>query len=308
MSKSKRWCFTINHPENEPRPTQRVNYMVWEYEKGEMMGTLHIQGYVRFSARLMMNQVKKELQIPTAHLVVARGTETQNRDYCTKEPAEGTVPTIIGTFDPGPTQGRRTDLEAVSAAVLSGRTLRATALEYPAQYIKYHQGIRALHQLVTPQPPELRNVSVVVLWGQTDTGKSHRVTLQYNARYVVTAGRGPFDMYDNEKVLVFEEFNPSDWPIRKMNMLLDKYKLRLDCRYFDKWARWELVIIISNQHPDHWYMMESPPVLAAFKRRLTRIIEVHHKYEDIDLPPDPELASDPSPPLPEDEDTEDETQ
>lgn len=121
MSRSARWCFTVNNPETW-RPeffSPEMNYLIWEKEVGEQ-GTTHIQGYVRFKVRKTL-QGAKRLICEQAHMEPARGSEGDNIAYCSKDRAlAGGDWAEYGTADPEIRQGRRTDLEAVISDVISG--------------------------------------------------------------------------------------------------------------------------------------------------------------------------------------------
>ena len=120
-----RWTFTINNPGPGDAPgwePATMDYMVYQFERGNETGTEHIQGYVRFKNRRKFSVVQQWLP-HGAHIEKARGSEQQNKDYCTKEDTRvaETVPREFGTFN-GDTghQGRRTDLAAGVEALKTG--------------------------------------------------------------------------------------------------------------------------------------------------------------------------------------------
>ena len=62
-----------------------ITYHVWEIEHGSTTGTKHIQGYVEFDKKMIMNTVKKIFCCSWMHLEARRGTAQQAADYCKKE-------------------------------------------------------------------------------------------------------------------------------------------------------------------------------------------------------------------------------
>lgn len=98
---------------------KHMSYLIWEKEVAPSTGTCHIQGYIRLVRKQSMSTTKL-LLTDRAHLERAKGTEEENRVYCSKE-REGNDWAEEGTFqaDEGK-QGRRTDLDAVSGSVMSG--------------------------------------------------------------------------------------------------------------------------------------------------------------------------------------------
>lgn len=266
---SARWCFTVNNPLGWTPVYQpeEMAYLVYENEVGEQ-GTPHVQGYVRFHGRKRMNTVKNIFERPDMHLEMAKGTERENKDYCSKDGA----PVEHGTYDPeAGKQGRRSDLEAVADMVNHGIAIRDIALAHPADFIRYHGGIQALIAAAGPLPPLERDVRVTVLWGPTGAGKTHRIRMEYPAAYSVEPGRAPWDGYQGQTEVVFDEFDYSKWPVTMMNRFLDKWRLELDARYHNRYAAWTRVVILANSSPTRWYANEDAPLVEAFRRRLATV-------------------------------------
>lgn len=290
---SKRYVFTVNNPGSfrpvfDPAETE---YLVYQLERGSE-GTEHLQGYIRLKIKSRMPKVKRVLGSDHVHLETAKGTEVQNREYCTKSDTRIDGPFEYGTYnaDAG-RQGSRSDLTAVSAMVLTGAPLSQVATSHPEAFIKYSTGIERLIQLAAPPAPKKRDIFVHVLWGPTGTGKSHRVWTAYPDLYAVLPGRDPFGQYQREAVILFDEFDPIKWPINDMKKYIDVWPLSLDSRYVDKRAYWTVVFMISNSHPDTWYNLTSATDLdrEAFRRRIHRITEVQDQETPIELVPPPIL-------------------
>ena len=88
-TRTRRWVFTLNNPTGEIKEfietlTSRValRYVVIGKEFAPTTGTLHWQGFVEFENPATFNQVKKRIE--GAHVEPAKGSNRQNRDYCTK--------------------------------------------------------------------------------------------------------------------------------------------------------------------------------------------------------------------------------
>lgn len=65
-----------------------------------------------------------------------------------------------------------------------------------------------------------------------------------------------------------DEFVWQDWPIQTMNAILDKWRLRLDARYSDRYAAWEVVLICCNSCPSSWYAGQPVPLVQSLRRRI----------------------------------------
>ena len=119
-----------------------------------------------------------------------------------------------------------------------------------------------------------RDLEVVYIFGKTGTGKTRGVMERYGYEncYRVTDYKHPFDTYDGQDVLIFEEFRGG---LKHGDMLnyLDGYPLKLPCRYFDRQACFTKVYILSNLPPDEQYMNIDKESRKAFWRRINRVEE-----------------------------------
>jgi len=88
MSQAKRWCFTLNNYTDEDLEKFQslpsvVTYVIYGKEVGEN-GTPHLQGYLELKTKRRMNGVK-EMLCSRVHLEVAKGTQEENKKYCSKQ-------------------------------------------------------------------------------------------------------------------------------------------------------------------------------------------------------------------------------
>lgn len=280
-TKYARYILTKNNP-GDWRPTfaDTMAFMAWGCETAPTTGTPHIHVYIRFKVRKYWTWVKQ--QYPDTDIRIARGNEQQCRDYCHKDNGEHGE---HGTFDAGAgKQGKRTDLDAVVASIRSGATIREVAERHPTEFLKFHGGIQKMISVLAPQPPTIRQVTVTILWGTTGVGKTHRVRTKYPGGCLIKAGRDPFQSYNNQDVIIFDEFNYEKWSIQDMNLYCDKWQCELDCRYANKHAYWTKVFILANEIPWQWWPLEHQSLREAFWRRITNNIEVINQEQQIDLP------------------------
>jgi len=274
---SQRWVFTLNNPdimehEDFPRYDPGImSYLVYSLERGEDQNTLHLQGYVRFQSRKRFSTVKRIIG-ERAHLEKARGDEKSCYEYCTKLDTHIDGPWEFPSHDAyDPTkgaQGHRSDLDAIAAEVREGHTLNRIADQHPADFIRYHNGIQALSLLLSPKPPAMREVEVVCWWGPTGRGKTYRVMTQFPEAYQVEPGRDPWGRYNQEDLVVFDEFNYGSWTIQQMNRYLDPYRCPLDARYHDRFAAWTHVMILSNCSPLTFWPNADLELVNSFRRRI----------------------------------------
>lgn len=269
---SNRWCITVwdeNVEANwEPEESSEHEYIVWQKEAAETTGKLHYHVYVRYNKRKKFSTLRR-LWPENSHLEIARGTEKQCRDYCTKEETRIKEGKERGDYQPeiGNYQGQRTDMEEIFELIKGGATLKELAARYPGQCIRYPGGIQKMIEYAGPELPIERAVDVLILWGPTGTGKTHRVLHTYPNIYSAIPGRDPWGQYRGQQEVLFDEFDPDKWTIQEMNRFLDKWRCMLDARYNNRFAEWTRVVICANSNPGSWWPSAPPLLMDAFKRR-----------------------------------------
>ncbi|AUM61705.1 Rep [uncultured virus] len=297
-SKYARWMFTF-FPTTDARPNalpDGAEYMIFQEERGHQQDHLHLQGYVRFKTRKTFKQVQKIFAtcgLKDAHLGFAKKPELACIRYCSKKDTQVSTPTEFGSREEhAGEQGHRSDLDAVASALKAGTSYAKVCLQFPEQAIKYSHGIRELAncQRMEQWKHQWREaITVTVLFGPTDTGKSWRVrSAEKEELYTVDPGRGPFDHYQQEPAILFDEFGTGEhFPVNFMKRCLERYPQKLDCRYGDNYAAWTRVYIISNDPPQTWWFAATLVDKQAFWRRVTQVQEVLKRQDDPDF--DPEL-------------------
>lgn len=275
----KNWVFTIHANEVDTetwpvanecpiQPPSGYKFMMCQVERAPTTGRLHLQGFVCFCRSIGRARVCKLLG-GHCFVDIMRGRVSDNELYCGKDETKVRGP---WTFGQAPQQGKRTDWARVKELSALGKSEEEIYTEAP-HLANCSRGVDKLRQLFGPKPAPYRNVRVIVLWGSPGTGKSHRGRITYPDAYVVTGkyyeGKS-FDGYNGELQLILDEWRDTEWPITFMNALLDKWKLQLTCRYQNKYAFWDTVIIMTNDNPENAYLAD-----PSFQRRIRdRIIHV----------------------------------
>ena len=125
---------------------------------------------------------------------------------------------------------------------------------------------------------EFRKLTVEYIWGETGVGKTRKVMEKHGYENVcrVTNYAHPFDSYNGQDVMLFDEFR-SSLLLSDMLCYLDGYPLMLPCRYADRVACYTKVYILSNIPLEKQYphvQLEEPASFDAFKRRLTSVYRI----------------------------------
>lgn len=152
---AKNWCFTLNnwtqpeldHIQQYAASGGDVLYAVIGREVGDS-GTPHLQGYICFSGRKSLAQVRSLLSA-RIHLEVARGSHKEASDYCKKDDdydEYGSLPSI--------TQGSRSDWNEFRSYVTElGRVPNDLEIagRFPGLFARYSNACRTIAQAALPR-------------------------------------------------------------------------------------------------------------------------------------------------------------
>ena len=311
--RKRKWLLTINNPEDKGISHNSIkqalqpfmlNYYAIVDETGSQ-GTYHYHIYIFFKNAIRFSSLKK--LFPTANIQQAMGNSVQNRTYLLKSAPEhnkqpdgkyeykdnsGTVHKGINhtdTFEefgecPIEIRGKRNDLERMYELIKEGysnseiiESCGKTAILHVEKLNKLRHSYLIDHYKGTRR----LNLKVHYISGKTGLGKSRDILDEFGDEnvYRVTDYQHPFDSYQNENVLVFEEFRSL---IRLSDMLnyLDIYPCVLPARYSPKVACYDTVFIVSNwEFESQYYELQQDPVqistYEAFKRRINGYVKIY---------------------------------
>lgn len=202
---------------------------------------------------------------PKIHVEPTKGNKKDVEDYVNKVGkfeekgekvlASSQVGEIIGK------QGARTDLikldEVKRLIFEEGKSPRDIFLQYP-QALKSEHAVKWLyHEKRRSETPLERDIHVTWLCGKTGCGKSHTFVNLCNKYgvdnvYRVTDYCNPFDSYNGQDIIFFEEFR-GQFRLADLLQYLDKYPMELRARYSNSLALWTKVYISSPVTPYELY-------------------------------------------------------
>lgn len=286
--------LTINNPKEKEFTHDKIKksfanitptlYYCMADEIGGEGHTYHTHIYALFNTPVGFKTLKNAF--PPAHIERSFGSRTDNIDYIKKagkwKDTEKELTKIDGTYEewgtcPRGIAGTNVLLCQLYSLVndgLDNYEIMETSADFIPLLDKANQ-IR-LEILQHKYADVWRDLDVSYIWGNTGLGKSRHVMEGYGYRNVfrVTDYKNPFDTYQCEDVVIFEEF-ASSIRIQDMNNYLDGYPLKLPARYRDKQACFTKVFVISNlgiekQYPNIY--TDEPEVWNAFARRFTKMM------------------------------------
>ena len=116
------------------------------------------------------------------------------------------------------------------------------------------------------------DMEIIYIYGATGTGKTRGVyeSNGYSNVYRVTDYLHPFDGYNCQPVICFDEFR-SSIKLKEMLLYCDIYPLELPSRFSNKYACYNKVYIVSNWSLEKQYH-EDMESWKAFLRRIHKVI------------------------------------
>lgn len=235
-----------------------IEYLVYQLEVSGS-GTNHIQGYVE-AKEGRTKRAWCTLLGGRAYVDQRRGTREQARAYQVKQDRTAIPDTIYtyGTWKPDVGQGHRSDIAALYTSLEEGKTEAeclalhpVTILAHERIYQNYHR-IQAQAAIVGRTS---RNIKTTVLYGETGVGKTRLIYHHYPHLYrLCPSGTNQwFDGYQNQKVLLLDDFFGSSMSYTHLLQLLDRYYIRLQTKGGHTIGQWSRIFITSNNHPNDWY-------------------------------------------------------
>lgn len=289
---AKRWTVTINNYTDDDEEqiksfcTERnCEYAIFGKETGEK-GTRHLQGFVHLHRKVRISTVKKNI-CKTGHYEMARGTDEQNKLYCSKD---GDLLLEVGTpaAKPGTNQSFTTAFE-VTEKVVAGDSIGKLISEneqYKTAFFKHSRSItdsvdeikrhhnaenryndmRNLNLIFYPWQVELYNMLTneqpserLIYWYVDFKGNAGKSTFvdYYRARHrakKITGGKinDLCYSYDYEPVVFFDFARGKETTYLNgfIEDLKNGFVFSAKYRSFDKTFRIPHVVVFSNKLPE----------------------------------------------------------
>ena len=290
---SRKYCLVINNPLEKGYSHETIKNILGEFslvywcmcdEIGQE-GTPHTHIFFIAKSGVMFDTVQNRFF--GAHIEKAIGTNEDNYNYVRKlgekyaDKAETNLP---DTFEecgelPPDRKGANNLSSEILEMIQQGCSEYEILTTYPNAINKL-PNIKQAIEIINKEKykNEKRDVKVHYIWGESGVGKTRSVmdTYGYANVYRVTDYKHPFDDYEGQKVILFEEFR-SSIEIEQMLNYLDIYPVVLPCRYSNKIAMFDTVYISTNVPIEHQYTQTQkyePETYRAFMRRITDVTEI----------------------------------
>ncbi len=298
-TQSNMYQLTINEPIEKGYTHEEIesilvkNFKTLNYfcMADEQASTFHTHIFVIFNSRVRFSMLKK--YFPSAHIEKCKGRVSDNVNYIKKsgkwkndKSKQSTK--IDGTFyefglQPPDSKGLRNDMSQLYNMISSGMT-NAEILARNQDYIMQVEKIDKVRTILLTEKfkEDVRlDLEVVYVYGKTGSGKTRGVFEEhgYSNVYRVTDYKHPFDNYNCQPVIMFDEFR-SNLKITDMLLFCDIYPIELPSRYTNKFACYNKIYIVSNLPLEKQYsdlQGKDKESWEAFKRRIKKVVY----HEDI---------------------------
>lgn len=310
-TKSRKYQLTFNNPLEYGFNHEMINNTMKNFnysyyclcdEIGTEEHTLHTHLYFVCENAIRFSKVKK--LFPSAHIETAKGSSQDNRDYIRKEGkylnSEKKETNLIDTFEEyGTLPLERAEKylnvsEQVLVMIDNGFSNNDIIHKFPSYINKIPQLNQTRETIKFDEYKNVwRDIEIIYISGDTNTGKTRSVMEQFGYENVckITNYKNPFDNYNGQDVILFDEFR-SSLPVGDMLQYLDGYPCPLPCRYADKVACFTKVYIISNIDLNEQYpnvQISEPKTWNAFIRRINKVLKFVNS-EDLPFPSDDKIC------------------
>ena len=307
LKQSRKWMVTINNPLEHGFDHDAIKAIMSKVrgaslywcmcdEEGDECTTLHTHIFIYRSSPFTARQIDN--LFPKMHRDNCYGTAAESRAYVLKDgdkfnkADDGTYDytdasgkrhqgkNFFDTFEefgtcPDEHQGKSAAATLIVDMVRDGASNREIVEAVASAYKDIDKIERTRSMFRDAQfANSWRDLEVTYIFGKTGCGKTRSVMDKYGFGncYRVTDYKHPFDTYDGQDVIIFEEFRGG---LKHGDMLnyLDGYPLLLPCRYFNRQACYTKVFIISNVPPTDQYCSVDRESVKAFFRRIHKVVE-----------------------------------
>jgi hypothetical protein len=290
---SRKWQLTLNNPEKHGYTHEFIREILSKFkttaywcmadETGEE-GTPHTHLYIAFKNGVRFSTLKNKF--PKTHIEMARGTSQENRDYIFKEgkwekdrKRETHLPETREEYGEMPIerQGTRNDLNDLYDQIKSGMKPDEIIEDSPQHMMKLAQIERVQQVILNKKFKKIyRELEVTYVFGETGRGKTRDILQKYDYEVCrVTNYEHPFDGYNGEDVIMFDEYRNS-LKFGDLLTYLEGNPQMLPARYYPRQACYTKVYIVSNWDINEQYreiQKTKPKDWAAFERRVHKVIE-----------------------------------
>lgn len=261
---AKTWIEETFAPEIQNSP--EFKFIVFQLERAPETGRLHLQGYLEAKKTCRFTWIQRNWPyLGTAHFEPRNGTRDQAIAYCKKPESR-----VAGPWEFGQNtgQGHRSDLVELTEKIRGGGSILDIASEFPSAYIRYSRGIERLANLIGPRRKVDWEMRVIVLWGDSGSGKTHLAKEWFPDAYDWMPQRGNqiwWDGYNGETAILINEF-ANNFQFHYALRILDEPGIRVETKGGTVNLYAKTIVLTSMDSPTKWWPGVTENRYALYRR------------------------------------------
>jgi len=285
-------CFTINGENLRLLdPTHHtwthVKFLIYQREVGTHE---HFQGYLELDQQVTYAKLHTFEGLEGAHFERRGGTAKQARHYCEKpvpgcdcehcreearNPTKIEGPWLFGEMS---AQGQRAELLEIKRELDRGLPLKRLKDSYFPEWVRFNKSFTEYRRGSTIP----RNFKTKTFLFVGPAGKGKSTLMKTLAGYIGSAYKVPakkgsglyFDDYDNQDVLLLDEFSGATMPPEFFNLLADEHECVLPCHGSAGHQMVSKYLFIgTNYAPHFWWKNRNRSQLHQTTRRIDVIFK-----------------------------------
>ena len=163
-------------------------------------------------------------------------------------------------------------IDAIHQAIKEGASEADIRDSFFGSYLRYERVIRKV--ISQHQAPRTWETNCIILWGKTGTGKTRSI-YDFHALDDIYMHTGSewFDGYTGQPVVLFDDYNGSEFKLSYLLKLTDRYPFQVPVK--GSYVNWipKTIYFTSNKDPHEWYQNCHEEHKQAFFRRINQIKE-----------------------------------
>lgn len=237
-----------------------ANYIIYGREKAPSTGQLHFQGYVQFETKKRLTQMRQ--YIAQCHFEIARGSDQDNYDYCSKE---GEFVEIGARRDTtGGKRGRDEEQARWKKARLAACENKLDDVPDDI-FVRCYSSIKSISKDYMKVPPDTDGVCGLWIYGPPGVGKSRKARADYPGAYFKLANKW-WDGYKGEKYVILDDLDPAHSCLgHHLKIWADRYGFIGEIKGGAIPCRPDKFVVTSNYSPEQ--IFSDPGILEPIRRR-----------------------------------------
>lgn len=247
-----------------------VTYLIMGKEVAPTTQTLHIQGYLELTKKMVGNALRKKMPVGVC-LIASVGNSKTNITYCSKDGNSQ------AWGDPA-VQGARKDLAQMKAMIEDGASELELANANFGSWLRYSATMKRYRTIVMSEQrtwmPEIH-----IYWGITGAGKTRKIIDAHDLKdiWIWNGNHKFYQGYDMQPIVVFDDFY-GEISLPYMLKLCDRYPMIVNIKNGE--ANWQpkKIYFTSNVDPRSWegWIEKPQAVKDAFFRRVREKGSITH--------------------------------